>query len=117
MQEVPARNNDHDFGNEVNFRTDWLFRNLVQRGNVVLCFHRVPPMKISPPSAGCGCKAGSIDVSDLNSPLRTAADCQACTAGLDCPTMSTVAALKAGVSPVGEEFTPMVIEGYLDTEV
>ena len=32
MQEVPARNNDHDFGNEVNFRTDWLFRNLVQRG-------------------------------------------------------------------------------------
>lgn len=31
--------------------------------------------------------------------------------------MSTVAALKAGVSPVGEEFTPMVIEGYLDTEV
>ncbi|CAL1137404.1 unnamed protein product [Cladocopium goreaui] len=66
--------------------------------------------------SGCGCKAGSIDVSDLNSPLRTAADCQACTAGLDCPTMSTVAALKAGVSPVGEEFTPMVIEGYFSTE-
>jgi hypothetical protein len=28
--------------------------------------------------------------------------------------MSTVAALKAGVSPVGEEFTPRVMEGYLD---
>eukprot|EP00438_Fugacium_kawagutii_P000692 Skav220033 [mRNA] locus=scaffold2981:161406:163541:+ [translate_table: standard] len=58
--------------------------------------------------SGCGCKAGSIDVSDG----KTAASCIACPTGLDCPTMSTLAALKSGRSTMGDDFTPKVMEGY-----
>ncbi len=61
---------------------------------------------------GCGCKTGTIDVSDLNSPDRKAAECKTCSEGLTCPVMSTVAALQAGSSPNGEDFTPALEEGF-----
>lgn len=61
---------------------------------------------------GCGCKAGTIDVSDLNSAARISADCKTCTEGLTCPVMSTVEALQSGSSPNGEDFTPALEEGF-----
>lgn len=64
-------------------------------------------------SWGCGCQAGSIDVSDLNSPDRLAANCIDCSEGLTCPMMSTVPALLAGSSPNGAAFTPVVKSGCL----
>ena len=60
---------------------------------------------------GCGCKAGTIDVSDLNSADRISAECSLCTEGLTCPVMSTVEALRSGSSPNGEDFTPALEEG------
>ena len=61
---------------------------------------------------GCGCKAGTIDVSDLNSPDRQAADCKVCGEGLTCPVMSSVDILLAGSSPNGQDFTPALEEGF-----
>lgn len=66
--------------------------------------------------SGCGCQAGSIDVSDLNSPDRLAANCIDCSEGLTCPMMSTVPALLAGSSPNGAAFTPVVKSGYFSLE-
>ena len=65
--------------------------------------------------SGCGCKAGTIDVSDLNSPDRQAADCKVCGEGLTCPVMSSVDILLAGSSPNGQDFTPALEEGYFSS--
>lgn len=66
--------------------------------------------------SGCGCKAGTIDVSDLNSADRISAECSLCTEGLTCPVMSTVEALRSGSSPNGEDFTPALEEGYFSSD-
>eukprot|EP00435_Cladocopium_sp_Y103_P069800 s702_g34.t1 len=61
--------------------------------------------------SGCGCEAGSIDVSDLNSPDRLAANCIHCSEGLTCPMMSTVSALLAGRYDL-DNLAPKVTSGY-----
>lgn len=55
----------------------------------------------------CGCEENYIDVGGEGN-----LTCAACQAGLLCPLMGTEESLKKGSHPLGEGYTPKVLEGY-----
>ena len=57
--------------------------------------------------ADCGCSEGTINIAEDET-----LQCRACGEGLTCPLASTIQDLVDGVSILGDDFVPEILEGY-----